>query len=273
MLSAGEFTMQALSRPYGALHVQISGPAGAPAVVFANSLGTDLRVWDTVLPLLPQELRYIRYDKRGHGLSEMDARAGAGEVIANHAGDALAVIDAYARGPVVFVGLSIGGLIAQAAAHAGPDMIRALVLSNTAARLGTAQGWQDRIDAVQAGGCAAIADGVMQRWFGPAFLQSAELPLWRAMLARTPRAGYIKACRALAAADLRAQTAALRLPCLVIAGEHDGASPANVVRDTANLIAGAQYHCIPNAGHLPCVEAPAEWAAIVSPFLKAHAHD
>jgi 3-oxoadipate enol-lactonase len=259
--------MQALSRPFGAIHVQFEGPEGAPAVIFANSLGTDLRLWDQVLPLLPQNLRYIRYDKRGHGLSSVDAGS---RDIADHVSDAIAVIEAFAQGPVVFVGLSIGGLIAQGVAATRPDLLRATVLSNTAAKLGTADSWQARIAAVQAGGCAAIADGVMGRWFGPDFLASAELPLWRTMLARTSSVGYIAACHALAGADQRAQTARLILPTLAISGELDGASPPEVVKETADLIAGAQYHCIPKAGHLPCVEAPAAWAAQVSPFLKAH---
>ena len=79
-------SMQALIRPFGPLHVQATGPEGATAVVFANSLGTDLRLWDRVLPLLLQGLRRIRYDKRGHGLSAL----GGGRVIDDHADDAIA---------------------------------------------------------------------------------------------------------------------------------------------------------------------------------------
>jgi 3-oxoadipate enol-lactonase len=92
------------------------------------------------------------------------------------------------------------------------------------------------------------------------------------MLTRTPAPGYIAACLALAGADQRAATAALRLPALVIAGSADGASPGAVVRETAALIPGSVFHEIPDAGHLPCVETPAAWAALVAPFLKAHAH-
>ncbi len=259
--------MQALSRPFGAIHVQTDGPDGAPTVVFANSLGTDLRLWHKVLPLLPQGLRFVRYDKRGHGLSGVDADS---RDIADHISDAIAVIEAFGSGPVIFVGLSIGGLIAQGVAAQRPDLLRALVLSNTAAKLGTPESWADRIAAVQAGGCAAIADAVMSRWFGPTFLQSSELPLWRTMLARTPSAGYVAACHALAGADHRAQTARITLPSLVIGGAMDGASPPALVKDTAAFMSGARYAEIAGAGHLPCVEAPAEWAALVSPFLKAH---
>lgn len=260
--------MQALTRPFGTLHLQVDGPADAPAVVFANSLGTDLRLWDRVLPLLPQGLRYLRYDKRGHGLSAI----GGGETIADHADDAIALIEAVARGPVVFVGLSIGGLIGQAAASQRPDLLRALVLSNTAARLGTAESWQARIDAVLADGLDSIADAVMERWFAAPFRATPDLALWRAMLTRTPARGYIAACAALAGTDQTEATRALRLPTLVIAGSQDGASPSAVVKATADLIPGAEFHEIAGAGHLPCVETPGEWAALVAPFLKAHAH-
>lgn len=260
--------MQALSRPFGALHVQADGPLDGPAVVFANSLGTDLRLWDKVVPLLPRDLRLIRYDKRGHGLSGL----GGGDRLDDHAEDAIAVIEGVAKGPVVFVGLSIGGMIAQRVAELRPDLIRALVLSNTAARLGTVDSWQARIDAIKAGGLESIADAVMERWFAAPFLATAELQLWRAMLTRTPAAGYIAACRALATGDQTAATARLRLPALVIAGEADGASPPDLVRATAGLIPGAAFHVIPGAGHLPCVETPVAWADLVGPFLKAHAH-
>jgi 3-oxoadipate enol-lactonase len=260
--------MQVLTRPFGQLHIQIDGPKAAPAVVFANSLGTDLRLWDAILPLVPPGLRLVRYDKRGHGLSDQ----GGGTRIEDHAGDVIAVIEAAGPGPVVFVGLSIGGLIGQVVASQRPDLVRALVLSNTAARLGTAESWQARIDAVATKGLASIADVVMERWFAAPFRTSPACAPWRNMLLRTPPEGYIAACKALASADQREATAALRLPTLVLAGAEDGASPPDLVQATAALIPDAAFHVIPGAGHLPCVETPEAWAAIVAPFLKDHAH-
>ncbi len=259
--------MQSVARSYGALHVQVDGSADAPAVVFSNSLGTDLRLWDAVLPRLGP-FRFIRYDKRGHGLSAQ----GGGQTLADHVDDAIAVIEQVARGPVVFVGLSIGGLIAQGVAERRPDLVRALVLSNSAAILGTAESWQARIAAVQAGGLEAIADAVLDRWFAPPFRTSAEAGLWRAMLVRTPADGYIAACVALASADQRRATARLRLPVLAIAGAEDAATPPAQVRETAALIPGASCHDISGAGHLPPVDAPGAWADLVAPFLKDHAH-
>lgn len=256
--------MQVLSRPWGAMHYQASG--SGPAVVFAGSLGTDLRLWDAVLPLLPG-IRAIRFDKRGHGLSDR----GGPVTVADLAQDAAALIEQVAGGPVVFIGLSIGGMIGQALAASRPDLVRALVLSNTAARMGTAESWAARIAAVRAGGTGAIADAVMERWFAPAFRATPALALWRNMLARCDARGYADACAALAAADLTADTARLRLPALVIAGDSDGASPPDLVQATARLIPGAAFHAIPGAGHVPCVETPAPWADLVRPFLRDHA--
>lgn len=255
--------MHTLTRPWGALHYRTDGPAGAPVVVFANSLGTDLRLWDAVLPLLPG-IRALRFDKPGHGLS--DTRPDLS--IAALAEDAIALIESQAEGPVVFVGLSIGGMIGQDLAARRPDLLRGLVLSNTAARMGTAEAWNARIAAVQAGGIAGIADAVMERWFAPAFRATPALALWRNMLVRTPADGYVAACAAIAAADLSVGTAGLRLPTLVIAGAEDGASPPDLVAATARLIPGAAFHTIPGAGHLPPVETPEAFAALLTAFLK-----
>lgn len=256
--------MQVLTRPWGGMHFHDTRQEGY-AVVFANSLGTDLRIWDAVLPLLP-DVRAIRYDNRGHGLSDL----GGVVDIDGLAQDAVALIEALALPRVMFVGLSIGGLIAQRVAALRPDLVQAMVLSNTATRIGTPEGWSARIAAVESGGIGSIADAVMERWFAPEFRASAQVRPLRAMLTRTPVAGYTAACAAIAAADLTVQTAALRLPTLVIAGDCDGATTPDLVRATAELIPGAVFHIIPGAGHLPPVETPEAFAALLTPFLKEH---
>lgn len=257
--------MQVLIRPWGAMHYRIDGAQAGPTVVFANSLGTDLRLWDALLPHLPQGLRLVRYDKRGHGLSDLGGPVTAGDL----AEDAAALIEALG-GSVTFVGLSIGGLIAQALAAQRPDLVKALVISNSAAKLGTAESWQGRINAIRAHGLHSIADAVMERWFAPAFRTSPAVTPWRNMMIRTTVEGYIAACGALGTADQTEATRALRLPALVIAGGEDESTPPDLVRATANLIQGAAFHTIPGTGHLPCVENPAAYAAILTPFLKAH---
>jgi 3-oxoadipate enol-lactonase len=251
------------------LHVRQDGdPAGVP-VLFANSLGTDLRLWDGLLPHLPGGLRLIRFDMRGHGLSSCPPGP---YPMADLADDAAGLIGALGCGPVVCVGLSIGGMVGQMLAARRPDLVRALVLSNTAARMGSPQMWQDRMAAIAAQGLAPLEGAILDRWFGPAFRARPESALWGAMLTRTPVAGYLGCCAAIAGADLTDSTRALRLPAVAIAGSHDGASPPDQVAATAALIPGATCHLIAGAGHLPCVEDPAAYAACLVPFLKEHAH-
>ncbi|MEO1677178.1 MAG: 3-oxoadipate enol-lactonase [Pseudomonadota bacterium] len=256
--------MQTFPRPFGHLHYRDDGdPAGMP-LVFANSLGTDLRLWDDLLPRLPAGLRLVRFDKRGHGLSSVPPGPYSAEDLA---GDAAALLDALGIRSCVFVGLSIGGLIAQCLATSRPDLVSALVLSNTAARLGSTELWQARIADIKAHGLAGIADDVMERWFAPAFRQTAAYPAWRQMLINTPQAGYVGCCHALAAADQRAATARLTLPTLGIAGSVDGSTPVAVVCDTVESIPGARVEVIEGTGHLPCVEAPDRYAALLTTFL------
>ena len=253
-----------------ALHWREDGdPEGRP-VVFANSLGTDLRLWDAIVPLLPRGLRIIRFDKRGHGLSSCPAAPYSMEALI---GDAEALLDHLGVRDCLFVGLSIGGMIAQGLAARRPDLLRAAVLSNTAARMGTAEMWADRIATIEAGGIEALAGPILERWFGPAFRETDELEAWRNMLVRTPKEGYLGCCHALAGADLTERTRALRLPVLAIAGTEDGASPPDLVRATADLVEGARFEEIAGAGHLPCVEAPGRYAEILNAFIKEVGHD
>ena len=261
--------MQVLEANGIALHWREDGdPAGRP-VVFANSLGTDLRLWDALLPLLPEGLRFIRFDLRGHGLSGCPEAPYDMETLVS---DAEALIDALALEAPVFVGLSIGGMIGQGLAARRPGLLRGLVLSNTAAKMGEAGMWQTRMQAIRDGGLASIADAVMERWFAPAFRASDELPAWRNMMIHTPQEGYLGCCAAIAGTDLAASTAGLDLPVLGIAGAEDGASPPELVKGTIDRIAGARLEVIETAGHLPCVEKPDVYATILTQFLKEIGH-
>ena len=251
------------------LHYRVDGPDDGPPVVFANSLGTDLRLWDAVLPLLPEGLRIIRFDKRGHGLSSCPpAPYSMGALIT----DTERLLDHLGVRDCLFVGLSIGGMIAQGLAVKRLDLIRAVVLSNTAAKIGTPEIWAERIAGVEANGIESLADAVMERWFSREFRATPELELWRTMLVRQPDAGYAGCSAAISGTDFYATTATLRLPALGIAGAEDGSTPPDLMRETMNLIPGSQFELIRKAGHLPCVEQPEEYAAILTRFLKATGH-
>lgn len=252
------------------LHYRIDGdPDGAP-VVFANSLGTDLRLWDKLIARLPQAgLKYVRYDKRGHGLSDCPLPPyGMGTLVR----DLEQLMDHLALRNAVVVGLSIGGMIAQGLAAKRLDLVCALVLSNTAARIATREMWADRIAQIEQGGIEALADAVMARWFSPDFRQTEELVAWRNMLTRTPAEGYIGCAHAIAGTDFYTTTAALRLPTLGIAGSEDGSTPPDLVRETVDLVPGSRFQLIRKAGHLPCVEAPDTYAAALTGFIAAQAH-
>ncbi|MGF1445801.1 MAG: 3-oxoadipate enol-lactonase [Pikeienuella sp.] len=236
------------------------------ALVFANSLGTDFRVWDPLLPYLPDGWRLLRYDKRGHGLSGLPDGPWT---IADHAADLAGLMAARGIAQAVIVGLSVGGLIAQHLAAQRPDLVRALVLCGTAAKIGSHAIWDDRIAQIRAGGLGAILDANMERWFTDSFrADPARIAPWNAMVTRTPVAGYLRTAEAIRGCDLRHSTARLTLPALVVVGEADGSTPPELVRDTAALIAGSRFEVIVGAGHIPCVEQPERLGRLITGFLQ-----
>ncbi len=238
------------------------GPGDGPVLLMAHALGLDHRVFDAVLPHLPAGLRIVRYDARGHGATEVpDPPYRMGRLI----GDAEAVCDALGLRDVVMLGLSMGGLTALGLAVKRPDLVRALVLSNTAPRIGNAAVWQDRIAAIEAGGIGAIVGPTLDRWFAPDFPGRAA---WGDRLRATPVAGYLGTCAALAQADLREVASGLALPALCIAGSHDGSTPPDLVREMADTIPQAEFVLLRRAGHLPCVDHPEAHGAAIAGFLS-----
>lgn len=249
------------------LHVQDLGPAEKPALVFANSLGTDFRIWDDVVARLGARFRILLYDKRGHGLSEV---GDSPYRIADHVADLAALLDELAVERAVICGLSVGGLIAQGLYASRPDLVSALILCDTAHRIGDAETWGQRIAAIEKGGIAAISDAILERWFTRNLRESDPVQLagWRAMLTRTPAAGYLGTCAAIRDADFTEEAKRIAVPALCIVGEEDGATPPDLMRETAALIPGCGYEVIAGAGHLPCIEQPAVLAEIILNFAE-----
>lgn len=244
-------------------HYRDEGPPSASALVFINALGTDLRLWDEAAAILGQRFRIIRYDKRGHGLSE----AGPDRYdMADYAQDLSALIDKTGVARATVVGLSIGGLIAQELYRQRPQLFASLVLCDTAAKIGTDESWDARVAAVERGGVEAIADAVLKGWFTGDFhaRRSAELAGVRAMLTRTPRQGYLAACGALKRADLRPHLSAIAVPTLCLVGEEDGSTPVALVRETAAAIRGSRFEIVRHAGHLANLEQAAAFASLVA---------
>ncbi len=258
--------MQAMVVRGVTLHYRDEGPQDGPVIAFSNSLGTDFRIWDRLLPLLRAGWRVIRYDTRGHGLSEAPAHGWTMDDL----GDELAgLLDGLRVRQAVICGLSIGGMIAQTLAARRPDLARALILCDTAAKIGDAALWNARIAAVERDGIASISGPILERWFSARFHahRREELALWREMLTRTPVAGYAGCSAAIRDADLSESTARLRLPVLAVVGDQDGATPPALVEATARMIPGARFSVIDGAGHLPCIEQPAALAVLINDFL------
>jgi 3-oxoadipate enol-lactonase len=249
------------------VHWSSSGRAGAPAIVFSNSLGTDARIWERVADLLGDRYRLVTYDSRGHGLT--DATAGP-YTISGLADDLIALADTAGLNRFALVGLSVGGLIAQQVAIQAPKRLSALVLCDTAAKIGTDDAWNARIQSIRAGGLESIAGMVMERWFAKSFRETRtdELAGYRNMMCRTPGAGYIATCEAIRDCDLSAEAGKITAPTLVVVGEEDGSTPPALVQATAALIPGARFEIIKNAAHMPGLEQPEVLARLIGNHLS-----
>ena len=253
------------------LHYRLAGPAAAPVLALVNSLGTDARIWDEVIDRLSSDYRILSYDKRGHGLSDTPAGDYA---LGDHVKDLLGLLDHLGIAKLALAGVSVGGLIAQGLALRTPGRLTALVLCDTAAKLGDTDGWNARIQAVDSQGLSAIADVVMDRWFSAEFQQSRPdvLAGWRNLFLRSDAAGYVRTCATLRDTDLRGSIGAIVTPTLVVAGEADMSTPVDLVRGCANAIAGARFEILPGVGHIPSIEQPAALAELIGPFLKETLH-
>jgi 3-oxoadipate enol-lactonase len=259
--------MHIFKRNDAAIHFRTNAlQDGRQTLVFVNSLGSDFRIWDAVAESLDSNFNLVLHDKRGHGLSDLGQSA---HRIETYADDLAALIAHLKLSSVIAVGLSVGGLIAQALYHAKPELVRALVISNSAAKLGTVESWTARIDAVQSKGLVSIADAIMERWFSKHYrsAHANEVSIYRNMLVRTQADAYVACCEALRDADFLAQTSAIKAPTLCIAGEEDGSAPPDVVQDTANCIAGSQFEMMVGVGHLPCIENPRAYVKLLRDFV------
>lgn len=259
--------MQFLKVDDAVLHYQvIGGPENGPVLVFANALGTDFRIWRDVIVRLVGKFTILTYDKRGHGLSE----TGEGPVtIARHAEDLAAIMDHAGLGSAVICGLSVGGLIAQQLYIDRRDLVSALILCDTAAKLGDADSWNQRIAKVEANGISSLTDTVMANWFTAQFRadRSEELAGYRTMLERQSPNGYIATCAAIRDADLREKARQIGVPAICIVGDQDGSTPVEMVGGLAKAIPGSRFEVIKGAGHLPCVETPERLADIILVFV------
>jgi 3-oxoadipate enol-lactonase len=253
------------------LVASLEGPAGAPALVLGNSIGTSRACWEPQVPVLARHFRVLRYEHRGHGTPGAQSPAPPGPYsIADLGADVLALLDAHGIERALYCGVSLGGMVGMWLAAHAPERIAGLGLSCTSAFLPPPDGWTARAEKVRSEGTASIAREVVSRWFTPGF-QAAQ-PLVPAAfvegLAQTQDEGYAGCCEAIAAMDLQPSLGLITVPTLVIAGAQDPATPPWHGAVIASLIAGSRLRVIRGGAHLANVSAAAEVTALLVPFLR-----
>jgi len=260
--------MQFLTLGGDTFHIKSHLIAEAPTVIFIHALGADLRIFDAVTRTLADEnIGSLRYDLRGQGLSDLGTPPAH---IDDHAADVAALMDATGVTRATICGVSVGGMIALALWRGRPDLVGRLMLCCTGARIGTAESWTQRIQAVQQGGTASVAEAVLQRWFPrEEYLRGGgRVALCRNMLSNGSAEGYAATCAALRESDLTGAAKTVDVPCLCVAGEHDGSTPPDFVRGLHALIPESRFTVIAGAGHLPPLQRPEAFSRELMGFLS-----
>ncbi len=248
------------------LHYAGEGAPEGPSLVFVNSLGTDLRIWDELVPHFSDSHRIIRYDKRGHGLSDCPP---APYTIRDHATDLAGLLDQLEVRQAILVGISVGGMIALDFAATWPERVQALLLCDTAPKIGTAVLWNERINNLRQHGMDAMRDAILSRWFTNTFprREPAAFNGYGNMLTRMPVEGYTATCAAIRDVDLTKAAQTITTSTLVLCGAEDLATPPALAQGLCDLIPHAQFQKIPDAAHLPCIEQPDIMAHYIAQFI------
>ncbi len=252
------------------VHYLLEGPDNAPVVMLSNSLGTSLAMWDAQAAALRSRFRVLRYDTRGHGLTDAPAAGSAGYTMDQLADDAAALIKALGLKRVHLCGLSIGGMLGQKLAAKAPEFVASLTLCDSAPIMNP-QVWDERIAVIREGGMEVVADATMQRWFTPRFHaeEKATLQGIRNMLVRTPAEGYIGCSYAIRNMDLREDDTKIICPTLIVVGEQDTATPVSASREMNAAIKGSKLVIVPQSAHILPVEQPAALNRTLGEFLAA----
>ena len=244
------------------------GEESARPLVLVHALGADSEMWDPQLPELSAMRRVVMVDLPGHG----NSIAGPGPYTIRDLGeDVLDVATTAGAGEFDLCGMSLGGLISLWIAGHSPERVMSLVASNTAARIGTEEIWQARIDAVAGGGMEAVSEQALARFFTSGFASEHPdvfEPTSRALLATDP-GGYAACCAALRDADLRELVEAIRCPTLVIGGTEDISTPLAESVWLHEHVDGSTLHILDGAPHFSNLEQPEAWTETAKRFLAA----
>jgi 3-oxoadipate enol-lactonase len=249
-------------------HVEVS--ASRPTIVFSHALGYNHTMWDAVIPAFSDRYAMIAYDHRGQGESEKSATDFSIDALVDDAASVvLNEVFAKGGGPVHFVGLSMGGMVAQGLAARYPHLVKSIVVANSAMRYDdTAKAlWHARIDTVNRKGMSVVIDTLLSRWFDASFREANPTTIaevTQILLANDPLA-YARTCAAIADIDFSKSNPTITCPTLVIAGTRDEATPPALSDAVAASIPNARLATI-DAAHISAVEQPSAFTA----FLRAH---
>lgn len=235
-------------------------------LVLSNSLGTNFSMWEDNIDELSHYFNILRYDKRGHGKSSIEQDQ---LTIQELAEDVIELIDALEIENVYFCGLSIGGLTGQWLAINRPNRFKKIIICNTAAKIGTQDSWQARIEQVQQNGLASILDGTATRWFTPEYRKNNPEKVQQILedFQANSLRGYTACCHAVGQADFRESLHKIELPLLIVAGSKDEVTTiedAKFIQKNAGLT-----HLITlDAAHLSNMEHPREFAKHIIHFIQ-----
>jgi 3-oxoadipate enol-lactonase len=241
---------------------------GVPALLFINSLGAALEMWDDQIEVFNERFECVRYDARGHGKSTTGTRTDL--TIEQLARDALAVLDAAGIARAHLCGISMGGMTAMYLAKHWPDRVLKLILCSTSAHMPPKENWNTRIETVRAQGMASVTEGTLQRWFTPQFhaAHPDRVDRVRQMLLGTDPQGYMACAAAIRDMDLREEISAITARTLIIAGSKDPATTPAHAEFIASRIAGSKLVSL-DCAHLANVECADEFNATLIEFLAA----
>lgn len=250
------------------LRYQLDGPEDAPVLLFSNSLCTQLEMWDEQAKYFAGRYRVLRYDKRGHGQSDVPPGPYTFDVLSR---DVLGLLDALGLDKVDYCGLSMGGMSGQWLAANAPERFGKMVLANTAAEIAPATLWEDRIGIAQKGGMEAVVDATITRWFSEDFRGSSApaIDKVREMIRTTPLDGYVACCQAIRDMELAKLLSTIKVPVMVLIGGKDPATTPALGHYIADTIPGAKRHVLEGLAHLSNIEDPDAFNKAVDDFLTA----
>lgn len=248
------------------LNAAIDGPENAPWIVFANSVLTDLSVWDAQAAALRDRYRVLRFDQRGHGKSTVPDRP---MDFARYGADLVALMQAVGAKDACFVGLSMGVPTGLAAFAANPQLFSRLVFVDGISKSGPGREefWRERREFAQCEGMQVLAEKTATGWMPGEDAKSRAPISLKDMIAATPVEGFAAASHALGGYDQSAVLAAINCPVLCVAGELDGAMP-DTMRAQFGAIPGVRFATIKGAGHIPNFQKPAQFNATLTTFLE-----